>query len=401
MSDKLNNNYCDRTNFVITNHFISLTGQYGICVFSNETACEEWIFLRGQCDTTHPNFSVYCAENGGEINQENVDWGEVEGAPPATYDVCTSDGGQCTDYDYYALDSCSLTTSAPDVCTANGGTSRVMGTATGSDYTLCSFGNEYACELTRLLSGKCFKTNPSLISFCAEKGGSMSLGGVEPLEYEVCTVGELTCIEEDYYLNGSCDLTKDGEPNEVPPDNDTCSNATIISNDQLGILQSGSVKGATLDEWQMDPNCNFLQVPPGNGVWWAIKGIKGGTNLKVTCSFMDCMLLTTNSTLGECPSLFLCADAWVGGVSDDLTYHFTTEEEGIYYIYIAPEGPLAISEYNLLVEEVPDVKPTMAPTIIEIAPGPPTGSVPTNASIGNGSGTLFKFVLFAAIYFSV
>ncbi len=322
----------------------------------------------------------------------------MEGAPPATYDVCTSDGGQCTDYDYYILDSCSLTSSETDICTAMGGTIRVMGTETGGDYTLCSFGNDNACELGKLTSGKCDETNPSLISFCAEKGGSVSLGGVEPLEYEVCTVGELTCIEEDYYLNDSCDLTKDGEPNEVPPDNDTCSNATVISNDQLGIVQSGSVEGATLDEWSS--NCSFLQVPPGNGVWWAIKGIEGGKKLKVTCSFMDCMLLTTNSTLGECPSMILCADAWVGREeNDDLSYRLTTQEEGIYYVYIAPTETFPGSEYNILVEEVQDVKPTMAPTIIESAPSGPSG--PISSANGNGLGTFFQLVLLAVMYFSV
>jgi len=376
-------------------------GQYGICIFSNETACEEWTFLRGQCDSTHPNFNIFCTENGGVVSQENVDWGEVEGAPPATYDVCTSSGEQCTDYDYYALNNCSLTSSETDICTAMGGTSRLMGTVDGTDYTLCSFGNDNACELGRLTSGKCDGTNPSLISFCAEKGGSMSLGGVEPLEYEVCNVGELTCIEEDYYLNDSCDLTEGEDPDNFPQDNDTCSNATVISKDQLGVWQSGNVEGATLDEWSTDPNCSFLQVPPGKGVWSAITGLEGGTKLRVICENMDCMLLTTNSTLGECPSMFLCADAsvgrgWNGG--DNLFYELTTEEEGIYYIYIAPKTGFPGPQYDFLVEEVPE--PTMAPTRIT---SPPTTSNPVSAADGTGLGALFNVVifLFAAVYVAV
>eukprot|EP00984_Skeletonema_dohrnii_P017801 scaffold8182_cov110-Skeletonema_dohrnii-CCMP3373.AAC.5 len=352
-------------------------GQYGVCVFSNDTACEEWTFLRDQCDSTHPNFSVYCADNGGEVSQANVDWGEVEGAPPATYDVCTANGEQCTDYDYYALNSCSLTSSeTDDICTANGGTSRVMGTVAGSEHTLCSFGNENACELGKLMSGECDKTNPSLISFCVESGGSISLGGVEPLEFEKCTIGELTCIEEDYYLNGGCDVTKEVEqPTEVPPDNDTCSNATVISDDGPIDL-----------------------VPPGEGVWYAIKGVEGGTRLRVSCSKMDCMLLTTNSTLGECPSMFLCVEASVGRDENGaLQYFFTTEDEGIYYIYIAPKKDFPGPIFNLLVEEAPE--PTMSPTRIV---GTPTTSNPVSAAAnGAGLGAFFNVALVAAMYFSV
>jgi len=376
-------------------------GQYGICVFSNNTACEEWTFLRDQCDSTHPNFSVYCTDNGGEVSQENVDWGEVEGAPPATYEVCTANGEQCTDYDYYALNSCSLTSSetTDDICAANGGTSRVMGTVSGSEHTLCSFGNENACELGKLMSDECDKTNPSLISFCAESGGSLSLGGVEPLEFEKCTIGELTCIEEDYYLNGGCDVTKEVEqPTEVPPDNDTCSNATVIPDGFDEITESGSVEGATLDEWSTDPTCSSMQVPPGEGVWYAIKGVEGGTRLRVSCSYMDCMLLTTDSTLGECPSMFLCVDAMVRrGENNELQYHFTTKNEGIYYVYIAPKQEFPGPIFNLLVEEAPE--PTMAPT--RIVDTPTTSNPVSAAADGAGLGAFFNVALFAAMYFAV
>ena len=399
---------CSKLTYDHVSYHLSLylTGQYGICVFSNNKACEEWTFLRDQCDSTHPNFSVYCTDNGGEVSQENVDWGEVEGAPPATYEVCTANGEQCTDYDYYALNSCSLTSSETvDICTANGGTSRVMGTVAGSEHTLCSFGNENACELGKLMSGECDKTNPSLISFCVESGGRMSLGGVEPLEFEKCTLGESTCIEEDYYLNGGCDMTKEVEqPTEVPPDNDTCSNATVISDDgpiefQLGKVQINSVEGATLDEWSTDPTCSFMQVPPGEGVWYVIKGVEGGTRLRVSCSKMDCMLLTTNSTLGECPSTFLCVKASVGRDENGaLQYFFTTEDEGIYYIYIAPKKEFPGPIFNVLVEKVPE-PPTMAPTRIV---GTPTTSNPVSAAAnGAGLSAFFNVALFAAMYFSL
>lgn len=234
-------------------------GQYGICVFTNETACEEWTFLRGECNVTNPSFAVYCADNGGQISVENVDWGETLGAPPAEYEVCVSNSGeQCTEYDYYALNNCSITSEmgdsdpSVDICTAKGGTSRLMGTADGTEYSLCSFGL-FACELGKLMRGECDETNPNLVSYCAKNGGEMSLGGVEPLEYEVCSVGELECIEEQYYLYDNCTLTKGGDPNEDTPENDSCSNATVFSTLPSKEVQIGSVVGAAKAEWSLDP----------------------------------------------------------------------------------------------------------------------------------------------------
>ena len=374
-------------------------GQYGICVFSNETACEEWTFLRSECNVTNPNFALYCADNGGQISVENVDWGEVQGAPPAEYEVCTtSNGGQCTDWDYYGLNNCSLASvvvgdssnpSMDDICAAKGGASRLMGTVDGSDYSICSFGINNACELGKLMRGECDETNPNLISFCAEKGGSVSLGGVEPLEYEVCTVGKFECIEEHYYLYDNCTMTKEVDP----PGNDSCSSAVPLSS---FASIPGSVVAATADEWSLDPTCGFLQVPPGEGVWYTFTDVKVGMKLKVACSNMDCMLLSSNFTLGECPSKFLCPNASVGrGENNALLYDFTTEEGGIYYIYFAPKPAFPGPEYFLTVEGTFPSPPTPGPTSI-VSSTPVSG-----AAAGSYLGALFSAVLFAAMYFSV
>jgi len=77
-------------------------GQYVLCLFSNDTACEEWAYYRGECDATNPIFSAFCADGGGQISRESVDWGDVEGAPAVEYEVCTTNGIECTDADYYS-----------------------------------------------------------------------------------------------------------------------------------------------------------------------------------------------------------------------------------------------------------------------------------------------------------
>jgi putative hemolysin len=382
-SNCIENNFTDQILYEPTG------GQYGICVFTNETACEEGAFLRGGCNVTNPIFAVYCAENGGQISLENDALAE--------YEVC----GQCTEYDYYVLNDCSITSAiddsnpSVDICAAKGGTRYNMGTIDGTEeYSICSFGM-FACELGKLMRGECDETNPNLISFCADNGGEMSLGGVEPLEYEVCSVGELECIEEQYYLYDNCTLTKGGDPNEGPPENDSCSSATVFSTLPSKEVQIGSVAGATEDEFSLDPSCSFLNVPPGKGVWYTIEGVEGGTDLTVVCSKMDCMLLTTNSTLGECPSTFLCpvATVGIGGENnDDLFYDFTTEEGGIYYIYIAPKFEFPGPEYEVTVEET-NPPPTSAPTV-------KLTSAPVNEAAGIYLGALVNVVLFAALYFS-
>jgi len=337
---------------------------YNICVFSNESACEEWMFFRNECSTTNPMFVVYCADSGGELSLEET----VDGS--GEYEVCTLNGVQCSDFDYYELNKCPFTSTSVDddsLCVASGGTSRPMGTrrtassVDGREYFLCYFGSDNACEMGKLMSGECDENTPNLISFCADNGGMMSLGGVEPHEYEVCTLADgIKCIEEHYYLHNNCTTTKEVDPTEIPPDNDSCSSATVIS--AVPFEQEGTATGATTDIWATDPSCNFQQVSIGNGVWYIIEGVETGRKqILVTCRFMDCMLLSTNSTLGNCPSTYLCADAWVGrGEYNAITYTLTTEADGIYYVYISPTDENPGPGYMIKVDEVPP--PTPAPT---------------------------------------
>jgi len=214
--------------------------QYGVCIFSNTTACDDWAFERGSCDTANPNFSVYCADNGGEVSQEGVDWGEVEGAPPATYGVCTSNGEQCTEYDYYGNNNCSFVDpmivgqpingcmGSPDgcYCSDNGYTmSPTLYEPTGGEYALCIFSNETSCDSWAYFRGDCNTSNPNFQVYCTDNGGELSKKSVDwgdvegtlPAEYEVCTTDGVECTENDYYTS-QCNQDQTTSETTAPAD---------------------------------------------------------------------------------------------------------------------------------------------------------------------------------------
>jgi putative hemolysin len=76
-------------------------GQYGVCIFSDGTACEEWALQRGECaEGDKPVFATYCTDIGGELSNESVTFASA-GNPPATYEVCTLNGAKCAANYYY------------------------------------------------------------------------------------------------------------------------------------------------------------------------------------------------------------------------------------------------------------------------------------------------------------
>ena len=220
---------CKLTHLIFASYIY--IGQWGLCVFTNETACEEWAFMRGECNTTNSNFEVYCADNGGEVTEENVVFNS-EGNTPATYEMCTSNDEQCTDYDYYADNNCSFVPAAPDDtppmigmpnpastgCAEKGGTDETLYDSTGGQYGVCVFNDGTACESWALESAECVEgTTPIFSTFCADSGGDISNAevvfnseGNAPATYEVCTVNGAQCAANIYYTTG-CDLNG-GEP---------------------------------------------------------------------------------------------------------------------------------------------------------------------------------------------
>ena len=175
------------------------------------------------------------------------------------------------------------------------------------------------------------------------------------------------------------------------PENDKCTDATVIST--LPFEQGGNVVNATLDEWSID--CGFNQVPAGNGVWYAVEDFAGGTRLTAICKYMNCMLMTTNATRGECPSKFLCAGASVGVEGDEIRYTWTAQEGGIYYIYIAPKRNVPGPFYELTVRES-----TSPPTIPPATTSAPQPSPPVSSAFVRFSwGAMHCVLLVMTMYF--
>ncbi|KAL7549244.1 hypothetical protein ACHAWF_012532 [Thalassiosira exigua] len=95
--------YCTLRGGMETTQYEPDGGQYGICIFDDGTACDTWKFVRRECKKGDlPIFSEFCTQNRGQEIQENVDWGHVLGAEPATYSSCAFvNGTSCDEHAYF------------------------------------------------------------------------------------------------------------------------------------------------------------------------------------------------------------------------------------------------------------------------------------------------------------
>ena len=102
--------YCEENGGEMEYRYAEEGGQYALCVFHDGTgtACDSWAFYRGECDKgSTPIFPLFCKERRGHLTNRDVDWGDVVGAPPATYQVCTfQDGTECAEHSYYNDEGC-------------------------------------------------------------------------------------------------------------------------------------------------------------------------------------------------------------------------------------------------------------------------------------------------------
>ena len=125
----------------------------GMCRFSDGSECEEWAFFRGECQPgdslgdeagiANPA-SVYCEEQGGTLDLESG--------------MCRfSDGSECEEWAFFrgecqpgqsaegAMGGIGLANPASEYCLAQGGASEMRTAADGSQYGVCVFadGTEY------------------------------------------------------------------------------------------------------------------------------------------------------------------------------------------------------------------------------------------------------------------
>jgi len=127
--------------------------QYGVCIFSDGSECDEWAFFRGECrpgdslagETGIANpASVYCEEQGGTLDLESG--------------MCRfSDGSECEEWAFFrgecqpgqsaegAMGGVGLANPASEYCLAQGGASEMRTAVDGSQYGVCVFadGTEY------------------------------------------------------------------------------------------------------------------------------------------------------------------------------------------------------------------------------------------------------------------
>lgn len=218
---------CEEKGYTTETLYSTDGGQYGLCLFGDDKACDTWAYYREECDESNPILSSYCEENGGELTSRSVDWGTVEGVSPAEYQVCTIDGMECVENDYYsnncmseedaATDEPTSTVGMPDPsatgCEDQGYTlSETLYTTDGDQYGLCLFGDDKACDTWKFRRGECDESNPIFSSYCAENDGFLATRGVDwgtvegmpPAEYQVCTTGGSECVEYNYYSEDDC-----------------------------------------------------------------------------------------------------------------------------------------------------------------------------------------------------
>lgn len=165
--------------------------------------------------------------------------------------------------------------------------------------------------------------------------------------------------------------------NDAQPINDICETATEIST--YPFKSTGTLANATAESWIFSRCGSVSYYKPAEelrrqeeeetAVWYKIKDVPEGTQLKVACkgveSEVHCHIMRSNTTLGECPSVFYCVDRdRQGGIlglnsgetTSSLSYDWIAKEGEIYYIYLyVPNGPHPPGpSYNLWVDKPTD-----------------------------------------------
>lgn len=80
------------------------SSEFGLCMFSETMACEEWALFRGDCPVGGVDISniqspqvIYCLVTGNQYTTM-----EYDTAPPSIKELCIMpDGGNCELLDYY------------------------------------------------------------------------------------------------------------------------------------------------------------------------------------------------------------------------------------------------------------------------------------------------------------
>ena len=106
--------YCEEQGFKLEIRTAQDGSQYGVCLFEDNTECEEWAYYRGECKP-----------------------GDMDAAPPPT---ATPAG---------------IANPASTYCVEQDGTSEIRTAEDGSQYSVCSFPDGGECEEWAFFRGEC------------------------------------------------------------------------------------------------------------------------------------------------------------------------------------------------------------------------------------------------------
>ena len=142
-------------------------GPVGYCMFTDGSECEEWAYMRGECapgeakESTAigmPNpASVFCTDNGGTLEMRKDESG-------GEYGMCLfSDGSECEEWAYFrgectpgqATPNANMPNPASVNCEDQGGTLEIRKDASGGEFGMCVFADNTECEEWALLRGTC------------------------------------------------------------------------------------------------------------------------------------------------------------------------------------------------------------------------------------------------------
>ena len=192
-------------------------GAVGYCVFSDGSECEEWAFFYGKCAPKEteiigmPNpASVYCEEQGGQLEIRTEDAGE--------YGVCIfPDGSECEEWAFFRGEckpgesEIGMPNPASVYCEEQGGKLEIRTDADGGQYGVCIFEDGSECEEWAFFHGECAPgasdtqiANPASV-YCEEQGGKLEIrtdadGG----QYGVCIFEDGSECEEWAFFRGEC-----------------------------------------------------------------------------------------------------------------------------------------------------------------------------------------------------
>jgi len=148
--------------------------QYGVCIFPDGSRCEEWAFYRGECLPVPENTtsgaessqianpaSVNCLQKGGRLEIRTT-------ADASQYGVCIfNDGSACEEWAFLRGECAPASSSTPGAnnpqivnpasayCEQNDGTLEIRTATDGSQSGVCVFTDGSECEEWAFYRGEC------------------------------------------------------------------------------------------------------------------------------------------------------------------------------------------------------------------------------------------------------